>query len=333
MSSDKVILVTGGAGFIGISLVKYLLNNDPKCTVIVVDNFITANQQTFLNTFFSVNNRINLLEMDICSPTFLQTVQAEYPKIDEIYHLASLASPKFYQRFPIETLDVGYVGTKNVLELMVYYQQNNVVCKMLFASTSEVYGDALEHPQKETYYGNVNTVGNRSCYDSSKRVAESLIHTFRQVFKLDTRIVRIFNTYGPYMNIDDGRIVTEIIKGLLYNKPLTIFGDGSQTRSLSYVSDTVYMITKVMESDFRDPVNVGNNQEISVMDLVNTAQKLHCENFTENELSITFKPIDKDDPKTRQPCLELNRRVIGNFERTTLDQGLLETIKYFHNQK
>jgi nucleoside-diphosphate-sugar epimerase len=135
------------------------------------------------------------------------------------------------------------------------------------------------------------------------------------------------------MNIDDGRIVTEIIKGLLYKKPLTIFGDGSQTRSLSYVSDTVYMISRVMESDYRDPVNVGNNQEISVMDLVNTAQKLHCENFDENELSITFKPIDKDDPKTRQPCLELNRRVIGDFEPTTLEQGLLETIRYFNDQK
>ena len=248
-----------------------------------------------------------------------------YDNINEIYHVASLASPPFYKKYPLETLDVGYIGTKNVLELCKHYN-----CKLLYSSTSEVYGDALEHPQRETYYGNVNTVGFRSAYDESKRVAETLVYTYTELYDLNTRIIRIFNTYGPHMMIGDGRIVTEIIRCMLLGKPLTIYGDGEQTRSLNYVSDTIGMMVKVMESTYKSPINIGSDKEITMNHLVEVAKSVYKKLFKkESNLKVEYAQIDKDDPKVRRPDLTLNKEILGESNKVSLETGLAATLMYF----
>jgi dTDP-glucose 4,6-dehydratase len=327
----KTILVTGGSGFLGYNLILRLLNEPDVKTIISVDNYITSNKR---NLNYDGNNgngtkKFIDLEFDICSKDFVNYIVDNFEHIDEIYHFASLASPVSYKTYLIETLDVGYIGTKNVLDLCVYYTQfNGPRCRMLFSSTSEVYGDALEHPQKESYYGNVNPYGERSCYDESKRVAETLIYNYNKLHDIETRIVRIFNTYGPYMNINDGRIVTEIIKALLKDKTLYIFGDGNQTRSLCFVDDLIEMILKVMKSDYSYPINIGNDQEITINKLVETARSVYGKQVNMN---IQYIDIDKDDPKVRKPCLELNKQILGETNKTSLEQGLLKTIQFFSN--
>lgn len=327
----KTIVITGGCGFIGFNLMLRLLKDFSHSSVIVlVDNFITSNKtkiQRFLDTYTG-ECKIKLIHGDICSLSVLQQIKDRITSIDEIYHLASLASPPFYKKFPIGTLDVGYIGTKNVLDLVVHYK-----CKMLYTSTSEVYGDAIEHPQKETYYGNVNTVGDRSCYDESKRIGETLIYTYTKLYDLDTRIVRIFNTYGPHMSIADGRIVTEIMRGVILGKTLTIFGDGNQTRSLSFVDDTIEMMLGVMNGSYKDPVNVGNDQEVTINELVDACLQVYKDYYKkEATMKIVHTSIDKDDPKVRRPCLELNKQILGNnLLKISLYDGLLKTLLHFES--
>ena len=315
-----IVLVTGGQGFIGHNLVLKLSSLQSVERIIVVDNYITSTKKSV------PCEKVTLLEFDINTNAFVDFIKHTYPVVHEIYHLASLASPVAYKKHLIETLDVGYIGTRNVLDLCVHYK-----AKMLYTSTSEVYGDALEHPQKESYYGNVNPYGERSNYDESKRIGETLIYNYQKLYNCDTRIVRIFNTYGPYMNLHDGRIVTEIIKALMTNGTLTIFGDGSQTRSLCFVDDTVNMIVDAMDSDYHSPINVGCDHEISVNDLVDVCVNEYVRTCDTKlcTLPIVYTQIDKDDPKVRRPCLSLNTRVLGKREYTPLSVGIEKTIQYF----
>jgi nucleoside-diphosphate-sugar epimerase len=321
-------MITGGAGFLGVNLVKMLLNSSVDIDkIIVVDNCITGDMDNleYVKELYDTYDVVRFYKMDICDPIVFENMKAMYYRIHEIYHFASLASPPFYKKFPLKTLDVGYIGTRAVLELARYYGN----CKVLFASTSEVYGDPAVHPQKETYYGNVNTVGSRSCYDESKRVAETLCHTYNQIHNVQTRIVRIFNTYGPFMNLHDGRIVTEIIRCLKDNTTLSIYGNGNQTRTLSYVDDTLDMIMRVMASDYKDPVNVGGDIEYSINELADAITAIYTENHGETSLDKQYVAIDADDPKIRKPCLVLNRSVIGETFRTPLRIGIARTISYF----
>jgi dTDP-glucose 4,6-dehydratase len=330
MEYSEVVLITGGCGFLGLNLLHYIAENNLASTCILVDNGITCNLYDAIKKIQAWQLQYPLLKihfykMDICSENFSNTMIQKYSKITQIYHFASLASPVFYRKYPLQTLDVGYIGTKRVLDLARRFES-----KVLFASTSEVYGDPTVHPQKESYYGNVNSYGTRSAYDESKRVAEALLYTYKELYNLETRIVRIFNTYGPHMNIDDGRIVTEICRALLTNKPLKIFGDGTQTRSLNYVDDTIRAIVGVMNSDYSSPINVGNDAELSINELVKECQKVYRDNFDPSaELHIVYTAIDKDDPKIRQPCLQLHKEVLGNYPKTPLREGLYKTMKYF----
>lgn len=325
-------MISGGCGFIGYNLMLRLLQNKSITKIVLVDNFITSNRtriKRFVDKYDGSAAKgkceVEVITGDICSLSVIQHIKDSNTSISEIYHLASLASPPFYKTFPIETLDVGYIGTKNVLDLVVHYK-----CKMLYTSTSEVYGDALEHPQKETYYGNVNTVGERSCYDESKRIAETLVTTYTEIYDLDTRIVRIFNTYGPHMSIVDGRIVTEIMRSMIFGKTLTIFGDGNQTRSLSYVNDTLDMMIGIMNGSYKQPVNVGNDQEITINELVDMCLRAYKEYFNkEANIDIVHTNIEKDDPKVRRPCLKLNRQILGEITKTGLFEGLLQTLHHF----
>ena len=330
----KTVLVTGGGGFLGYNLVETLMRGNSNIKVIVIDNFITSRRnkiQNYINKN-KYHDSIHLIEADICEETVMSRIKRECETLDEIYHFASLASPPFYKKYPLETLDVGYIGTKNILNLCLYYTQKGYPCKILYASTSEVYGDVLEHPQKETYYGNVNTIGKRSCYDESKRIAETLVSTYSRMYGLDTRMTRIFNTYGPYMDMGDGRIVTEIIRCMLLGKPLTVFGNGNQTRSLNYVDDTIDMILRVMDSNYKNPINVGNEREVSINELIEIVKAVY-EKLVGKQINIdiVYKDIDIDDPKLRKPDLQLYRKEIGDKSFTTLELGLAKTIMYFKN--
>lgn len=338
---EKCVLITGGCGFLGSNLIKkFVLENYAK-KIIVVDNFITGNRsnlhklqsnQNFRIAHEKFDIEIDNIELDICdNKKMYETMVKNYEYIDEIYHFASLASPPFYKKYPLETLDVGYIGMKNMLELCKFYN-NKRKCKLLYASTSEVYGDAKEHPQNENYYGNVNSYGARSCYDVSKRVGETLIYTYRELYNLDTRIVRIFNTYGPYMNLNDGRIVTEIMKSKLTNSVLNIYGDGSQTRSLSYVDNTLNLIMIVMNCDYTNPVNVGDDEEININELVKIIKDIK----NESKLNVKYIPMEKDDPKVRKPDLTLVKKLIKennvNYDKISLLDGLKKTFEYFENE-
>jgi nucleoside-diphosphate-sugar epimerase len=325
----KHILISGGAGFIGINLIKFLLDTDRNHTIIVIDNFITSCKDRFLQFKASyADNQIILFEADICNIDIKTELgRMGIHTIDEIYHLASLASPPAYKKFPIETLDVGYHGTKYLLQLA----KNIYNAKLLFASTSEVYGDALISPQDEGYYGNVNPYGERSCYDESKRIGEALCYTFHKKYGVDVKVARIFNTYGPYMLLDDGRIITEVIKSLKNKSDLTIYGDGTQTRSYCYVTDTVAMLVKLMNSDINVPVNIGNdNDEKSINDTASCIEKIwnatHGENIAVN---CVYKQLTQNDPLQRRPYLLLNRHLLGKHKYTSFEDGIKNTIGYF----
>lgn len=333
----KNILITGGCGFIGKNLLEKLLEDNTVNKIIVLDNFITSDKNDFrklLNTKNSIDKIIPYF-CDIISLTpnqssiinFLQFLCDNYDitTIDEIYHLASLASPPFYKKFPIETLDVGYIGTKNMLELARKFNS-----KILFASTSEVYGDALISPQHENYYGNVNCFGERSCYDISKRIAETLCYTYIQLYNIDVKIARIFNTYGPHMLLTDGRIITEVIRHLKNNTTLTIYGDGNQTRSCCYVQDTVNMLMKLMESNYNEPVNIGNNEERTINETVTIIEEVWNDLFkTDIRVKKEYKTLTQNDPLQRQPCLKLNKNILGEQQYTSFRDGIKKCIEYF----
>ena len=308
-SDSKIILVTGGAGFLGRHLCAKLLEN-PVNSVICLDNLITGNESNIEE--FKSNPNFKFLRFDITKKLFL-------PKVDEIYHLASLASPDKYKSYPLETIDVNVTGTRNVLDLARYHN-----AKILLTSTSEIYGDPLVHPQPEEYYGNVNTIGERSCYDESKRLAETLMYEYRKLYKLDTKIVRIFNTYGPYMDKNDGRVITNFVYRVKNDEPVTIYGDGNQTRSFCYVDDLIDGLVKMMASTENGPINLGNpNYEFTLNELVTV-----LEGITGKQIQINYLPGTENDPKCRMPIITKAVQKLGWQPIVSLEDGLRRLIQH-----
>ncbi len=307
----KTALVTGGAGFIGSHLCEFLLNKGYY--VICLDNFFTGNKENISHLL--ENKRFEIMRHDICQPITLE--------IDEIYNLACPASPVHYQYNPIKTIKTCTVGMINMLGLA-----KRCKAKIFQASTSEVYGDPLEHPQKESYFGHVNVTGPRSCYDEGKRVAESLCINYHQQNNVQIRIARIFNTYGPRMALNDGRVVSNFIIAALQNKDIEIYGDGSQTRSFCFVSDLIDGIYKLMASNETTPINIGNPIEVSMLQLAERIKEL-----TNSSSKITFnKPLPENDPKKRQPDITLAETKLGWRPTVKLDDGLGQTISYFREK-
>ena len=302
------VLVTGGAGFLGSHLCDALLHRGDS--VVCVDNLCTgstANIQHLLG-----NPRFEFLERDICQPF-------SPGKVDFIFHLASPASPFDYLRLGVETLDVGSIGTRNVLELAQKYGAGYLV-----TSTSECYGDPSVHPQPESYWGNVNPIGPRSVYDESKRFTEALTMAYHRYRGVDTHIVRIFNTYGPRLKPDDGRVISTFVRQALAGEPLTIFGDGSQTRSFCYVSDQVNGILKLAASGEHMPVNIGNDGEFTMLECAQLVLEL-----TGADSRLVFQPLPQDDPRQRRPDLTRARTVLNWSPTVDLREGLTRTISHF----
>ena len=305
------ILVTGGAGFIGSHLVKNLLDSGNEVTA--MDNLSSGSRRN-LTSGVEVSN-LSILIMDVVDKVAL-------PRFDQIYHLASLASPVFYQKDPIGTALSNSAGTYNML---VHARANK--SRILFASTSEVYGNPLQHPQRESYWGNVNPNGIRSCYDESKRFGESLMMDFHRQHGIETRIARIFNTYGPGMKSNDGRVVPNFILQALAHRPITVYGDGKQPRSFCYVSDTVRGLISLMNSAFMESVNIGNPKEITVMELVEKIKEL-----TGSKSEIVFTPLPEDDPQRRCPDIRRAKQVLAWEPGVSLEEGLKETIGWFKQE-
>lgn len=307
----KKILVTGGAGFVGSHLCKKLLDEGNE--VICLDNFYTGNKNNISGLLS--NKSFELLRHDVTFPIYLE--------IDQIYNLACPASPIHYQTDPVQTTKTSVHGAINMLGLA-----KRTKSKILQASTSEVYGDPTIHPQIESYWGNVNPVGIRSCYDEGKRCAETLFFDYYRQHKLKIKVARIFNTYGPHMHINDGRVVSNFIIQALKGEDMTIFGDGTQTRSFCYVSDLVEALIKLMNSDdnFIGPVNLGNPDEFTMNELADLVIKL-----TNSSSKIVQKTLPEDDPKQRQPDITLAQTKLDWEPRVMLEEGLILTIRYFKN--
>lgn len=303
----KTILVTGGAGFIGSHLCQKLVKNNK---IICVDSLISGHRKNIEDLKRSKN--FKFIKQDIAKPLKID-------KIDEIYNLACPASPVDFPKFPIEILLTCSIGTKKILDLAVKHK-----ARFLHTSTSEVYGDPKEHPQKESYWGNVNPIGPRSCYDEGKRFAESLIKNYRKKFSLETKIVRVFNTYGPRMRLNDGRVVSTFITQALKGKNLIVNGDGSQTRSFCYISDMVEGIIEMMVSSESGPINLGNPEEFKILDL---AKKIIAK--TGSGSNIAFRPLPQDDPTRRRPDIRLAKEKLSWKPKVQLEEGLVKTIEYF----
>jgi UDP-glucuronate decarboxylase len=305
------VIVTGGAGFIGSWLCEYLVGKGES--VICLDNFSTGSKRNVEHLVSNPNFR--LMEHDVTQPLDIE--------IDQIYHLASIASPVHYQKFPVETALSNSLGTHNMIKLAL---KNNAV--LLFASTSEVYGDPEEHPQREEYWGRVNPIGIRSCYDESKRFAEALIMSYVRQYGLKAKIIRIFNTYGPRMSSGDGRGIPNFIVQALKNEPLTVYGDGSQTRSFCYVGDLVEGIYGMMHSGETGPINLGNPNEYSILE---TAKMI--KDRTNSSSEMVFRELPEDDPKKRKPDIMKARERLGWEPKTSFEEGLNKTIQYFERLK
>ncbi len=302
------IVITGGAGFIGSHLTDRLLERGDE--VIVVDNLFTGTKENFSK--HRDNSKFEFLRRDIIDPLVIET--------DQIYHLACPASPIHYQYNPIKTIKTNVIGTLNMLGLA-----KRVKAKFLLASTSEVYGDPKEHPQKEDYWGHVNPIGPRSCYDEGKRVAETLTMNYHDQGHVDTKIIRIFNTYGPRMLFDDGRVVSNFIVQALKGDDITLYGDGSQTRSFCYVEDLVSgMIAAMDKENFVGPVNLGNPNEMKISELASQIVKV-----TNSKSKLITKPLPKDDPVRRQPDISLAKRELNWTPNVGLEEGLKRTIENF----
>jgi UDP-glucuronate decarboxylase len=302
------ILVTGGAGFIGSHLCERLIGagHDAIC----LDNFFTGSRENILHLLD--NRRFELIRHDIIQPILLE--------VDRIYNLACPASPVHYQHNPVKTIKTSVMGTINMLGLA-----KRIRARILHASTSEVYGDPHQHPQTEEYWGNVNPIGIRSCYDEGKRVAETLMMDYHRQNAVDIRIIRIFNTYGPRMAEKDGRVVSNFILQALRNEDLTVYGDGSQTRSFCFVDDLVDGMNRMMEVDgFIGPVNLGNPVENTILEF---AQRII--GITGSKSRIVFKPLPQDDPRQRRPDISLARAKLGWAPQVDLDSGLRRTVEYF----
>ncbi|MDZ7266592.1 MAG: SDR family oxidoreductase [candidate division KSB1 bacterium] len=301
-------LVTGGAGFLGSHLCEYLLNAGHE--VIAMDNLLTGTTE---NIEHLRSDRFKFIKHDVTEYIYLAG------GLDYILHFASPASPMDYLQLPIQTMKVGALGTHKALGLA-----KDTGATFLLASTSEVYGDPLEHPQKEDYWGHVNPVGPRGVYDEAKRFAEALTMAYHRTHGVDTKIVRIFNTYGPRMRPNDGRAIPAFIPQALRNEPLTVFGDGSQTRSFCYVDDLIEGIYRLLLSDYHEPVNIGNPHEMTIRELAETIVRV-----TGSSSTIIERPLPVDDPKVRQPDISLARRILGWEPKTSLTEGLEKTVAWF----
>ncbi len=308
----KKILVTGGAGFIGSHLCELLLNEGNE--VICLDNYFTGNKKNIVHLLD--NPYFELIRHDICSPFFIEC--------DEIYNLACPASPIHYQYNPIKTVKTSVLGALNMLGLA-----KRINARILQASTSEVYGDPIIHPQVESYWGNVNPIGERSCYDEGKRCAETLFVNYNKQNNVDIKIIRIFNTYGPKMHPNDGRVVSNFIVQALKGQDITVAGDGSQTRSFQYVDDLLSGMKTMMESEkgFTGPVNIGNPNEFTILELATKVIEL-----TGSKSKISFIPLPSDDPMQRQPNISLAKEKLGWSPMVQLNEGLVKTIEYFDNE-
>jgi len=305
----KRILVSGGAGFIGSHLCEKLLNQGNE--VICVDNFFSGSKQNIAHLLD--NSYFEIVRHDITFPLYVE--------VDEIYNLACPASPVYYSLDPVQTTKTSVMGAINMLEIA-----KRLKIKVLQASTSEVYGDPEVHPQTESYRGNVNPIGPRACYDEGKRCAETLFFDYYRQLRIKIKVIRIFNTYGPKMQPDDGRVISNFIVQSLKNKDITIYGNGKQTRSFCYIDDLVEGIIKMMNSrkDFVGPVNLGNPKEFSILELAKKIIKL-----TNSKSKIIYKPLPEDDPKQRQPNIELANKELSWEPKIQLDEGLKRTINYF----
>lgn len=317
MTTQLTTVITGGAGFLGSHLCDRFLEEGHK--VIAVDNFITGSPDNIAHLFG--NKNFKFIKHDV---TEFMYVEGD---VDNILHFASPASPIDYLNLPIQTLKVGSLGTHKALGLA---KAKNA--RFLLASTSEVYGDPLEHPQKESYWGNVNPIGFRGVYDEAKRFAEAITMAYQRYHGLETRIVRIFNTYGPRMRLNDGRALPAFVDAAIKGKPMTVFGDGSQTRSFCYVSDLVDGIYRLLNSEETEPVNIGNPSEISILDFAKEVKTIVKE-LTGKEATISFKELPQDDPKVRQPDITKAKEKLGWEPKINRSEGLKKTIDFFYNSK
>jgi nucleoside-diphosphate-sugar epimerase len=310
------VLVAGGAGFLGSHLCDALLDRGDD--VVCLDNYVTGSARNVAH--LAGHPKFTLVEHDVTSPI---AVDAELlGELDAVMNLASPASPKDYLAKPLETLAVGSTGTSNLLEVARGHD-----ARFFMASTSEVYGDPLVHPQPETYWGHVNPIGERSVYDEAKRFSEALTAAYRRTHALDTRIVRIFNTYGPRMQVDDGRVVSNFVVQALRDEPLTIYGDGSQTRSFCFVSDEVRGFLALLDSDVPGPVNIGNPVEFTMLELAELVIEL-----TGSTVGVEHRPLPSDDPRQRRPDITIARERLGWEPLVELREGLELTIPYFAGQ-
>jgi dTDP-glucose 4,6-dehydratase len=311
-STKPVSVVTGGAGFLGSHLTDRLLKEGHR--VIAIDNLITGNVANIEH--LAGNQDYKFIHHDVTDFIYLPG------KVDYVWHFASPASPIDYLRIPIPTLKVGSLGTHNALGLA-----KDKGAAFILASTSECYGDPLIHPQTEDYWGNVNPIGPRGVYDEAKRFAEAITMAYHRYHGMNTHIVRIFNTYGPRMRLDDGRVVPAFIGQALTGKPLSIFGDGSQTRSFCYVSDLIDGIFRLMMSDFHEPVNIGNPREMTIRQFAEEILRI-----TGADCPIEQKPLPVDDPKVRQPDITRAKKILGWEPKVDFDQGIRETIEFFRGR-
>jgi dTDP-glucose 4,6-dehydratase len=305
-------VVTGAAGFLGSHLTDLLLSRGHK--VIGLDNFVTGSADNIAH--LGGNKNFKFIQQDVTEFIFLEGA------VDYVWHFASPASPIDYLQIPIQTMKVGSLGTHKALGLA-----KNKKARFLVASTSEIYGDPHIHPQPEEYWGNVNTIGPRGCYDEAKRFAEALTMAYHREHKVETRIVRIFNTYGPRMRINDGRVVPAFVSQAITNKPITIFGKGTQTRSFCYVSDLIEGIYRLMMSDYDLPVNIGNPTEMTMLQFAEAIIKA-----TKSKSKIVHKPLPQDDPKQRKPDIAKAKKLLKWEPKVKLADGLKDTIKYFRTK-
>lgn len=304
------VLIAGGLGFIGTNLSIDLLKKGNE--IVIVDDLSSGLISNL--DIIKQHGKVDFIQQDISEEFYVDGV-------DRVYNLACEASPQFYQSNPLQTTKTCVIGTVNLLEIA---KRNDA--KFLQASTSEVYGDPLEHPQKETYLGNVSCTGIRACYDEGKRCAESIVMDYHRMYGIDTKIVRIFNTYGDYMRIDDGRVVSNFIAQGLQNKPMTVYGDGSQTRSVCYVQDLIRGLQDVMECEYHFPINLGNDEEYTVLELA----KIVSESL-QKPLNVEYFDLPEDDPTRRKPDLSLAREIINWNPQYSVRQGIEKTIKNFES--
>jgi len=307
--SKKVVLISGGAGFLGSHLCDWFIQHGFK--VIAVDNLLTGSMRNVAH--LRANKDFKFIKHDVAKPFKVGA------HVDFVCHFASPASPVDYANHPIATMRVGSYGTHNLLEIA---RRKRAV--FLMASTSEVYGDPLVHPQKESYWGHVNPNGPRSIYDEAKRYAEAAVFAYKRVYKMDVKVVRIFNTYGPRMQIKDGRVVPNFIEQILHHQPLTVYGNGRQTRSFCYVDDLIDGITKLLFSKMTGPVNIGNPREFTILQFARLIRKKY-----NPKAKIVFKPLPVDDPKQRRPDISLARKELGWEPKVDLEDGIGRTMNWF----